>query len=109
MKEQNRSIWGNWWEPFRKWVYPAWLLYEVSIRFYDYAWTAYRYIIKLLSQTAPWLGSIATQVLSITGSLLTFVLCTAFMSVPTCLILYKFFKVNNLTSTRFERRMKVYF
>jgi len=36
MEEQNlqlKSIWGKWWEPIRKWFYPAWLIYETTVRF----------------------------------------------------------------------------
>lgn len=108
-EKQNNSIWGSWWTPLRKWVYPVWLLYEVSIRFYDYALSTYHYFEAFLKSITSLVGNTGVQVLSIASSILTFALCTAFLTIPTCFILYKFFKVGNLTNTSLEQRMKVYF
>lgn len=98
MEEKNKqihSIWGKWWEPIRKWFYPAWLIYETSYRFYEYSISTYNYF-----------GETGNHVLAITTSIATFIICTAFLTVPTCFVLYKFFKIDDLTKSLFEEKMK---
>lgn len=94
---QKRTIWGNRWEPLRKWVYPAWLLYELSYRFCQYAMDTYKYI-----------DEISTQTLAVSGAVLVFLICTAFLTVSSCFILFRFFKKENLTQTSFEVLTKRY-
>ncbi|MDY8136124.1 hypothetical protein [Aquimarina sp. 2201CG5-10] len=107
--KQLKSIWGKWWEPLRKWFYPTWLLYETLIRFYGYTQSVYNYFIKQHHDIASYIGEIGSQALNIFCSAATFVICVFFLTVPACFILYKFFKIENLTSTQFEQKIKVFF
>lgn len=112
MEEQNkqlRSIWGSWWEPIRKWFYTTWMLYELSIRFYDYSFDFYQYFEKQLHTIIPHIGSIGTQVLNLFCSSAIFTICSVFLTIPACFVLYQFFKEENLTRTRLEARMKLIF
>ncbi len=112
MEENNKqlkSIWGKWWESIRKWFYPAWLLYETSVRFYDYAQSTHHYFIEKQSSIASHIGDIGAQALSLFCSITSFSICFIFLTVPTCFILYKFFEIENLTATNFERRIKPFF
>ncbi|KIX21063.1 hypothetical protein SY27_09825 [Flavobacterium sp. 316] len=112
MEEKNKklkSIWGKWWESIRKWFYPVWLVYETSIRFYDYALGVYNYLEMYQDDILPYIGNIGVLTLAIFCSVVTFVVCTIFLTVPTCFVLYKFFKVGNLTGTSFEEKIKIYF
>lgn len=112
MEENNKqlkSIWGKWWEPIRKWFYPAWLLYELTVRFYENAIAVYNYFIEKQDSFDSYLGEIGTQTLAVFCSVATFVICTFFLTASTCFILYKFFKIENLTDTKFERKLKIYF
>ena len=112
MEENNKklkSIWGKWWVSIRKWFYPAWLLYEISMRFYDYAQSVHIYFIGQQNYLESYIGEIGAQTLAIFCSVATFVICTVFLTVPVCFILYKFFKTINLTSTQFEEKMKPIF
>ncbi|MFD2033587.1 hypothetical protein ACFSKL_02235 [Belliella marina] len=107
--KQQRSIWGKWWVPIRKWFYPAWLLYETSIRFYDYGQSVHHYFIGQQDAIASYIGKIGVQVLDVFCSVATFAICTIFLTVPACFVLYKFFKTENLTGTPFEEKMKTIF
>tara|TARA_R110000796_G_scaffold252637_1_gene389623 strand:- start:63299 stop:63637 length:339 start_codon:yes stop_codon:yes gene_type:complete len=112
MEENNRqlkSIWGKWWEPIRKWFYPAWLGYETSIRFYDYSLSVHQYFIKQKDDIASYIGETGTQALDMLSSVGTFIVCTLFLTVPACFVLYKFFKIENLTSSPFESKLKPIF
>lgn len=112
MEEKNKqlkSIWGKWWEPIRKWFYPTWLLYETSIRFYDYAQSVHNYFITQQDTMASYIREMGTQTLSIFCSVATFSICTAFLTLPVCFVLYKFFQTQNLTGTEFEEKIKTYF
>ncbi len=112
MEENNkqlRSIFGKWWESSRKWFYPAWLLYELSARFYDYAIGVQNYFIEQQDYFTLYIGEIGTQTLAIFCSVVTFVICTAFLTIPACFVLYKFFKIKNLSDSRFEEKFKIYF
>ncbi|GGX06623.1 hypothetical protein [Aquimarina muelleri] len=112
MKENNKqliSIFGKWWEPIRKWFYPTWLLYELSVRFYDYAVDVHNYFIEKQGYFVSYIGEIGTQTLAVFCSIATFVICTAFLTVSACFILYKFFKIKNLTDVKFEEKIKKYF
>lgn len=102
---QLRSIWGKWWEPIRKWFYPAWLLYETTIRFYDYAISTHRYFITQQNT----FGEAGAQALSILGSIGTFLVCFGFLTIPGCIALFKFFKSGKVDRTSFEENIKKYF
>lgn len=106
-KNTNRatSIWGKWWEAIRKWFYPAWLVYEVSIRFYEYGLSTHAYILE----QQEYIGEIGAQSLAIFSAVATFVICTLYLTVPACLALYKFFTPFNSNTTRFEEKMKYIF
>jgi hypothetical protein len=108
MEENNKqlkSIWGKWWEPIRKWFYSAWLLYELSIRFYDYAVSVHQYIMEQQS----YLAEIYIQPIAIFLSVATFIICSFYLTIPTCFILYRFFTKNNFTNKTFENKIKKYF
>lgn len=112
MEENNKqpeSIWGKWWQPIRKWFYPAWLIYETTYRFYAYSIYTNHYIKSHQYNIDSYIGEIGVQTLSISFSIITFVICTAFLTVPTSFILYKFFKEDNLTGTEFEEKFKRFF
>lgn len=107
--KQLKSIYGKWWEPVRKWFYPTWLFYELSIRFYDYALAVYNYILEQQDYFASYIGEIGTQISAFLFAITTFIICTAFLTVPVFFVLYKFFKTENLTVTTFEVSIKKYF
>lgn len=112
MEENNKhlkSIWGKWWESFRKWFYPAWLIYETSIRFYDYAQSVHQYFIAQQDHLISYIGVLGTQALDLFCSVTTFAICSAFLTVPAGFVLYKLFNVDNLTGTRFEEKLKPIF
>ena len=112
MEENNKqlkSIWGKWWEPIRKWFYPTWLLYELTVRFNEYAIAVYNYFIEKQDYFNLYLGEIGTQISAVFCSVASFIICTFFLTVSTCFILYKFFKIENLTDTKFEKKLKTYF
>jgi len=107
MGEQNTqltSIWGKWWVSIRKWFYPAWLIYETTVRFYDYSEATYLFFI-----TENYMGELGSQILAVLCSIATFAICCFFLTVPTTFILYKFFKIENLSRTQFESKIKKYF
>ena len=106
---QLKSIWGPWWEPLRKWFYPAWLLYELTVRFYTYALEVYTYFINPTSIVSSLIGAIGTQTIAILSGVITFVACTAFLTLSACFTLYTFFTTFNLTNSRFEANIKKYF
>ncbi len=101
-KNQLKSIWGKWWVPIRKWFYPAWLIYEASIRFYDYAIDLYKYTIGL----QDYIGETSTQILAVFSGIITFVICSFYLTVPASLALFKFFKKEKPISHSFEDRIK---
>lgn len=105
MKENNKelkSIWGKWWIPIRKWFYPVWLIYETSIRFFNYAQAVHIYFIEQQN----YIGKISAQIVAIFCSISTFAICTLFLTLPACFILYHFFKIVNLSNTHFEEKIK---
>ncbi len=101
---QLKSIWGKWWLPIRKWFYPVWLIYELSIRFYEYSEITYRFFIS-----GDYIGELGLQLLAVFSGIATFVICTFFLTAPASFVLYKFFKANNLPDAQFEQKLKVYF
>lgn len=107
--KQLKSIWGKWWVPIRKWFYPSWLIYETSIRFYDYAQSVQNYFINQQEYIATYLGETGTQTLGVFCGVATFIICAAFLTVPASFVLYKFFKTENLTGTQVEEKMKIMF
>ena len=112
MEEKNnqlKSILGKWWEPIRKWFYPAWLIYETSIRFYEYAQSFHNYFIIQHDYITPYIGEIGAQAIDVFCRVATFSICTFFLTIPACFVLYKFFKTENLTGTQFEEKIKFYF
>lgn len=106
MNKQKKSIWGAWWVPHRIWFYPSWLIYETSSRFYDYSQGVHHYFENHQDNITPYVGGIGAQTLNIFCSGATFAGCSAFLTVPACFVLYKLFKEDNLTNTRFEEKMK---
>ena len=107
--KQKKSILGTWWEPIRKWFYPSWLVYETSIRFYDYTQSVHNYIEKQHDYIASNIGEIGFLMLDVLCSISTFVICTAFLTIPACFLLYTFFKEDNLTGSKLEEKMKPFF
>lgn len=108
MEENNtsiKSIWGAWWTSFRKWFYSAWLVYETSIRFFEYALDVYQYfIIRELN-----LGENTVQILAVLCSSLTFLICFFYLTVPATLALYRYFKPETLSKNPIEEKFKTYF
>lgn len=94
IKHQS-SIWGKYWESLRIWFYPAWLMYETTHRFYTYSLDMYCYV-----------SGISSQQIALISSVLTIIICTLFLTLPTCFILYKFLKVDNLTKSNFGEKLK---
>jgi len=107
--EDKKSIWGNWWTPLRKWVYPAWLIYETSARFYNYSQSVHNYLDSNHENIASYIGEFGSQVLDITCTGGTFLACSAFLTIPASFILHKFFKEDNLTNTKLEEKLKKVF
>jgi len=107
--ENNRkhliSIWGKRWEPIRKWFYPIWLFYETTERFYEYALSVYH----LFEHQQDDIGEVTAQVLSIIASVCTFLICFAFLTIPACIALFKFFTSEKTYNAPFERQLKRYF
>lgn len=104
LNNQQKSIFGTWWEPIRKWFYPAWLIYETSIRFYEYSLGVSNYFIEQQGN----IGELFAQILAITCALATFLICSFYLTIPTCIILYRFFKEDKLTNS-FLYKIKKYF
>ncbi len=105
MGENNKrlkSIWGKWWEPLRKWFYPLWLIYETSIRFYDYAISVY----SIIDQQFNHPGDLMAQIVAVFCSAVTFIICIAFLTLPACFVLFKFFSIENLSNTIVEKKLK---
>lgn len=109
MSNKKITIFGNRWEPIRKWLYPSWIFYELSIRFYEYAISIQSYLVGRHNLLAVYLGDIEMKTLALTFSLSTFIISTFFLTLPSCYVLYYFFKRENLTSTSFEIKLKKYF
>ncbi|GGH38748.1 hypothetical protein IA57_04435 [Mangrovimonas yunxiaonensis] len=101
-KTVNKSIWGTWWTAFRKWFYPAWLIYETVIRFYDYALGVYHYIIL---QEQIW-GVKMAQPVALLASSLTFAICFFFLTVPASMALFRYFNTKDLASNSTEQKIK---
>lgn len=108
-ESQLQSIWGKWWEPIRKWFYPSWLIYETSIRFYDYARSVHNYVGLQQSYITSHIGEVATEFLAASCSISTFAVCSAFLTVPAGIALFNFFKEESVTNSPLERRIKTYF
>lgn len=104
--KQPRSIWGAWWEPIRKWFYPGWLVYEITVRFYEYTKSIYHFFTIHQDYIAAYIGKIGTQILTVFSSSVTFAVCTAFLTIPACFAVYHFFKTENLTGSPFEEKFK---
>lgn len=105
-QKKTTSIWGSWWMSIRKWFYLSWFVYEVSIRFYDYSIAVYFYFNDYLNNSVASLSEIGFQILAIISSFLTFTVCTVFLTVPICFLIFEFFKTTNLTNTLFEQKLK---
>ena len=104
LNNQQKSVFGTWWELIRKWFYPAWLIYETSIRFYEYSLGVSNYFIEQQES----IGELFAQILAITCGLATFLICSFYLTIPSCIILYKFFKEDKPTNP-FLHKMKKYF
>ncbi|MBA7658723.1 hypothetical protein ES703_66682 [subsurface metagenome] len=103
--DQNmpKSVWGKQWTRDRKWVIPAWFIYEASMRFYDYAFAVHNYIEK---RHVPYIGEVGMRTLGALSSGVVFLVCSAFLVIPGCFALYIFFKKETLTGTKLEERIK---
>lgn len=106
LQNQSQSIFGKWWLPIRIWFYPAWLLYELSIRFYGYALDIYHYIFKNLEFIFPDINLTLTQITAGSFAFIAFAICFVYLTVPACYILFLFFKRGNLTKSKFELKLK---
>ncbi len=109
LNTQLHSIWGTWWEPVRKWFYPLWLIYETSVRFYDYAIGVHLYFTEHQSSISSYIGDAGAYILCIVCSVLTFAICSAFLTLPGSYLLFKLFKVDNLTHSVIEEKLKPIF
>jgi len=107
--KQKTQFFGKWWEPNRKWFYPTWLIYELSIRFYDYAIAVHQYFTQPPAFFASLLGEMDPQAFALLSSVFTFLICTIYLTVPSSYTLFKFFIIKNLTGNQFEDKMKKYF
>ncbi|SIT16784.1 hypothetical protein SAMN05421761_1256 [Belliella pelovolcani] len=103
---QMHSIFGRWWIPIRKWFYPIWLFFELTIRFIDYSISVYDYLIAKPGYWVPFFGKTGLQNGAVICSISTFVICTIFLTVSACFVIYKFFETDNLTATLFEVKVK---
>ncbi len=108
-KIQLQSIWGKWWEPIRKWFYPAWLVYETSIRFYDYALSVHHYFKTQQDFLSAYIGEIGAQILNAFFSFSTFAICSAFLTIPASIALYQYFQVAKATNSPLESKLKTIF
>lgn len=109
MKEKNHeqaSIWGKWWLPVRKWFYSIWLGYELTTRFYEYALSVHSYFQSEHDYLAAQMGNMGHQLLDLFCSVSTFVVCTIYLTIPACYVLFRFFQEKKPTQTRFEARFK---
>ena len=104
--KKTKSIWGSWWMSIRKWFYLLWLIYEVSIRFYDYSLEVYHFFTQHQKNIVSFISEPGFHILAILSSFLTFAICTIFLTVPICFVLYQFFKTTNLTNTLLEEKLK---
>jgi len=107
-KPEKRSIWGNSWANMRKWVYPAWLAYELSFRFADYANSVHNFLERSKPGISETIGDFGFQALDAIATHGTFAGCTLYLTLPAGLALYEFFNQDNLTHSKFERRLKKY-
>ena len=99
-----KSIWGSWWEPVRKWFYPAWLIYETTVRFYAYTIQVHDSIIDLKFHSSDSF----VQITAILAGVITFAICFAFLTVPASIALFRFFKSEKITTRSLERKLKTY-
>ncbi|WP_136482850.1 hypothetical protein [Cognatitamlana onchidii] len=104
LNSHQKSVFGSWWEAIRKWFYPAWLIYETSLRFYEYAFGVSNYFINQHER----IGELFAQILAITSGVATFLICTFYLTLPASITLFKFFKEDKLTNP-FLRKIKKYF
>ena len=107
--QQKQSIWGSWWTSIRKWFYPAWLMYETTYRFYDYALGTYSYIGTYQTGIYSNLGHAAFETFNICCSVLVFVICFVYLTIPGCLVLYKYFDKELGPLSSFEHKLKMIF
>jgi hypothetical protein len=101
---QQKSVFGTWWVPVRKWFYPAWLIYETSIRFYEYAFAVGNYFIDQGS-----FGELFAQILAITCGLAAFLVCIFYLTIPACIALYAYFKDDPIMAYPSMYKIKKYF
>lgn len=104
-KEQQKPILGVWWQAIRVWFYPLWLIYETSIRFYDYSLGVHSYFIE----QQYFIGETFSKILAITCGLATFLICTFYLTLPASFSLYKFFKGELPISNPLIHKIKSYF
>ena len=99
---KNKSVWGETWTKCRKWAYPAWLAYETSERFIDYAQSTHNFMDKYHDEISNYIGNTGSQIADAVATAGTFGACEAFLTIPAAVLLYKFFDEDNLTNTKLE-------
>ncbi|QDH78119.1 hypothetical protein FKX85_03330 [Echinicola soli] len=104
--ERNNVLLTSFWG---KWFYPTWLGYETSIRFYDYGQSVYGYLLAQQDQIVTYVGAFGAEAMALFFGVATFAICSVFLTVPACFILYKFFESPSLTSTLLEGKLKTIF
>ncbi|NVK03444.1 MAG: hypothetical protein HWD92_01420 [Flavobacteriia bacterium] len=102
------SFFGPYWSKFRKWFYPAWLVYETTVRFLAYSSDVSSYFTAQSDAIAEWSGAVGASIITTSSSVLTFLVCSAFLTVPAAYLLYAFFNTQNLTSSSIESKFKYY-
>ena len=105
---EKKSIWGDWWTSQRDWVYPSWLAYELTTCFYDYTEAVHNHFEENHGKVTSLFGEFGSRTLEALCEGVTFFGSSAFLTVPACLALYKFFREDNLTGTSFEEQVKKY-
>lgn len=97
----TRSFYGSWWTSFRKYFYTAWFVYEISLRFYDYALDTQNFILMNVSfhsnDQSIWLGMVLGG--------LTFVVCLFFLGYPGAIAIYKYFSKTEVEGGNVEKRI----
>ncbi|UTW64554.1 hypothetical protein KFE98_10570 [bacterium SCSIO 12741] len=101
----QKSILGPWWVPIRPWFYSAWLAYELTIRFYDYGLAVYHYFLEFENH----LGEFGAQALALFCGIAVFLICTSYLTLAGCVLLFKFFSTRNESGNSTEEKFKYYF
>jgi len=104
--EMNKSIWGETWTKLRPYVYPAWLTYELGLRSLKYTKSVHEFLEDNHEIISQHIGRFGNQLINLVSTGATFITTQAFLTIPAGLLLYHFFKKDNITNTRTEERLK---